>query len=114
MRQWQSVISAPQVDRLFSEHVAVTCSLQIPKPATFIVKGHNYSNLRSVNNDQLRKDLRDCELRTNPPSSLDVMVYCYNSTLTDVLNRDTSLKTRDVAKKRLVKQDSAVQFPTTR
>ena len=60
-RQWQSMISAPQVDRLFPEHVAVTCSLQIPKPATFIVKGHNYSNLRSVNNDQLRKDLRDCE-----------------------------------------------------
>ena len=56
MRQWQSVISAPQVDRLFSEHVAVTCSLQIPKPATFIVKGHNYSYLRYVNNDQLNDD----------------------------------------------------------
>ncbi|XP_068704335.1 uncharacterized protein [Montipora foliosa] len=39
------------------------------------------------------------------------MVGCYNSTLTTVLNRDTPLKTRDVAKKRLVKQDSAVQFP---
>ena len=36
---------------------------------------------------------------------------CYNSTLTDVLNRDTPLKTRAVAKKRLVRQDSAVQFP---
>ena len=35
------------------------------------------------------------------------MVDCYNSTLTTVLNRDT----RDVAKNRLVKQDSAVQFP---
>ena len=60
-RQWQSVISAPQVDRLFSEHVAITCSLQITKPATFVVKGHNYGNIRSVNIDELRKDLRDCE-----------------------------------------------------
>ena len=39
------------------------------------------------------------------------MVACYNSTLTDVLKCDTPLKTRDVAKKRLVNKGSAVQFP---
>ena len=70
-RQWQSVISAPQVDRLFSKHVAVTCSLQIPKPATSVIKGHHYRNLRSVYIDQLRKDLRDYNsvLTLPPPPS---------------------------------------------
>ena len=98
-RQSQSVISMPQVDRLFSDHFAVTCGLQMPKPATS-VKKHNYRNLKAVNIDQLRKDLSDSELCTNPPSSLDVMIGCYNTTLTDILNCHAPLKTRTVTVRR--------------
>ena len=69
------------------------------EPATS-VKKHNYRNLKVVNTDQLRKDLRDSELCTNPPSSLDVMIGCYNTTLTDILNRHAPLKTRTVTVRR--------------
>ena len=71
----------------------------MPKPVTS-VKEHNYRNLTAVNIDRLKKDLRNSELCTSPPSSLDVMIDCYNSTLTHILNRHNPLKTRAVIVRR--------------
>ena len=55
------MITTPQVDRIFWDYFAVTYSVQMSKPATS-VKEYNDRNLKAVNIDQLRKDLRDSEL----------------------------------------------------
>lgn len=89
----------PQVDRLFLDHFAVTCSPQMPKLAVS-VQEQSYRNFKAVGIDQLRKDLRDSELCTNPHSSLDTVTNCYNSTLTDILNCRIPLKTRVITVRR--------------
>ena len=96
-RKCKSVIDgSPRVDRLFSDHFSVVCGLQTPKPAVS-VKKHTYRNLKSVNIDQLRSDLMDSELCVNPPSDLENLVSCYNTTLSDTLDRYAPLKTRVVS-----------------
>ena len=49
-----------------------------------------------MNIDQLPSDLIDSELCVNPPSALDNLISCYNTTLSDILDRHATLKTRVV------------------
>ena len=95
-RKCQLVIDrSPSVDRLFSDHFSVVCGLQMPKPAVF-GKEHTYRNLKGVDIDKLRSNLRNSELCLVPPSALENLISSYNAMLADTLNRHAPLKTRVV------------------
>ena len=83
------------VDCLFSDHFSVVCGLQMLKPAVS-VKEHTYRNLKGVDIDKLRSDLKNSELCLVPPSALETLISCYNATLAETLNRHAPLKTRFV------------------
>ena len=96
-RQYDRVIkSAPMIDRFISDHAAVLCKFDSVKPCT-AVKEISYRQLKSVDMDALRADLTTCELCTNGFTDLDVMITCYNSTLSLLLDKYAPLRTKTVA-----------------
>ena len=67
----------------------------MPKPEVS-VKEHTHRNLKAVDSDKLRCDLRNSELCLDPPSALENLISCYNVTLMDTLNHHAPLKSRVV------------------
>ena len=92
-RQYDQVInSAPMIDRFISDHAAVLCQLDSVKPCT-AVKEISYRQLKSIDMDALRADLTTSELCTNVFTDLDMMVSCYNSTPSSLLDKYAPLRT---------------------
>ena len=93
-RQYDQVIkSAPMIDRFISDHAAVLCQLDSVKPCT-AVKEISYRQLKSIDMDALRADLTTSELCTNVFTDLDMMVSCYNSTLSSLLDKSVANRKR--------------------
>ena len=57
-------------------------------------KEHTFKNFKAVEVDRLQSDLRSSELCLDPPSALDNLISCYDSTIADTLNYHARLKTR--------------------
>ena len=101
-RQYDKVIkSAPMIDRFISDHAAVLCQLDSVKPRT-AVKEISYRQLKSIYMDALRADLTKSELCANVFTDLDMMVSCYNSTLSSLIDKYAPQRTKSVANRKHV------------
>ena len=93
--------SAPMIDRFISDHASVLCQLDSVKPCT-AVKEISYRQLKSIDMDALRADLTTSELCINVFTDFDMMVSCYNSTLSSLLDKYAPLRTKSVANRKRV------------
>ena len=93
--------NAPVIDRFISDHVAVLCPLNSVKPPA-LVKEINYRQLKAIDLDALRVDLRDSDLCTTEFTDVDEMACCYNSTLQAIFDKHASLKTKTVVNRKQV------------
>ena len=66
------------------------------------VKEISYRQLKSIDMDALRADLTTSELCTNVFRDLDMMVSCYNSTLSSLLDKYAPLRIKSVANRKRV------------
>ena len=102
-REHDDVIkSAPVIDRFTSDHAAVLCPLNSVKPLD-VVKAINYRQLKAIDMDALRADLRDSDLCTTEFTDVDEMASCYNSTLQAILVKHAPLKTKTVVNRKRVR-----------
>ena len=101
-REHDDVIkSVPVIDRFISDHAAVLCPLNSVKPPA-VVKEINYRQLKAIDMDALRADLRDSDLCTKEFTDVDEMASCHNSTLQAILNKHAPLKTKTVVNRKRV------------
>ena len=101
-RQYDQVIkSTPMIDQFISDHATVLCQLDSVKPCT-AVKEISYRQLKSIDMDALRADSITSELCTNVFADLDMMVSCYNSTLSSLRDKYAPLRTESVAYRKRV------------
>ena len=91
------VSHTPVVDQFVSDHAAVLCWLTPPRPA-LSVKTSSYRKIKSINMEQLKRDLQSTELFTAVKSTtaneLEAYVNSYNSTLSALLDKHAPLRTR--------------------
>ena len=66
------------------------------------MKEINYRQLKAIDMDALRADLRDSDLCTKEFTNVDEMASCYNSTLQAILNKHAPLKTKTVVNRKRV------------
>ena len=66
------------------------------------MKEINYRQLKAIDMDALRTDLRDSDLCTKEFTDVDEMASCYNSTLQAILNKHAPLKTKTVVNRKRV------------
>ena len=93
-REYDDVIkSVPVIDRFVSDHAAVLCPLNSVKPPA-VVKEIKYRQLKAIDMDALRADLRDSDLCTKEFTDVDEMASCYNSALQAILDKHAPLKTK--------------------
>ena len=91
----------PVIDQFISDHAAVLCPLNSVKPPA-VAKKIKYRQLKAIDIDALRADLRDSDLCTKEFTDVDEMASCYNSTLQAILNKHAPLKTKTVVNRKRV------------
>ena len=96
-----SRVRPPVINRFISDHAAVFCPLNSLKPPA-VVKEINYRQLKAIDLDALRVDLRDSDLCTTEFTDVDEMACCYNSTLQAILDKHAPLKTKTVVNRKQV------------
>ena len=96
-----NIKSAPVINQFISDHAAVFCPLNSLKPLA-VVKEINYRQLKAIELDALRADLRDSDLWTTEFTDVDEMVNCYNSTLQAILDKHAPPKTKAVVNRKWV------------
>lgn len=93
------VHSSPQIDRYISAHAAILCWLSSYK-ADLSVKSIPYRELRSIDMNQMKSDLKDSDLgavnglnvEDMSGTDLNTMALKYNATLSAVLEHHAPLK----------------------
>ena len=93
--------SAPVIDRFISDHAAVLRPLNSVKPPA-VVKETNYRQLKAIDMDSLRADLKDSDLCTTEFRDANEMASCYISTLRAILDKHAPLKTKTVVDRKRV------------
>ena len=95
-REHENVIkSVPVIDRYISDHAAVLCRLNSVKlHAT--VRETSYRQLKSIDMDVLRADLVESDLCSREFTDLDELATCYNSTLSSLLDKHATLKSKTI------------------
>ena len=84
-------------DPVISDHLAVGCTLSIPKKA-FEKKEVSYRKIKSVDVGQLREDIKNSCL-VDPVSvggDLDALTRKYNTVLSELLDKHAPLKKRTI------------------
>lgn len=84
-------------DPVISDHLAVGCTLSIPKKA-FEKKEVSYRKIKSVDMGQLREDIKNSCL-VDPVSvggDLDALTRKYNTVLSELLDKHAPLKKRTI------------------
>ena len=95
-RHCVSIISAePIPGQYLSDHLSTSCSLQIEKPS-FVSKTVTYRKWKSVNTENLNRDLMESDLCQNTPDDLESLVACYNNTPKTTLDKHAPLKSKTV------------------
>ena len=95
-RQVDGILSGlPVVDRMFSDHLSVLSTLNVPKPNT-TVKERAYRKIKAIDIDSLTKDLEESDLCRDTPAELAELVHCYNTTLADLLDKHAPLQRKRV------------------
>ncbi|XP_028412949.1 uncharacterized protein LOC114535827 [Dendronephthya gigantea] len=96
-RQCDNIVATePWPVRYFSDHAAVMCEFTIARPVQKI-KHAEYRKLKSIDMQQFVEDIRKSDLYTYPPSDLDTLTDCYNSTLSSLLDKHAPVLSRHVA-----------------
>ena len=95
-RQIDRIISVePRADQFLSDHSSTLCFLQFEKPR-ITLKAVTYRKWKSVNIENLNRELKESELCKNPPEDLDNLVACYQETLKTALDKHAPLRTKTV------------------
>ena len=96
-REQDPVISSvPVADQYLSDHASVLCSLNAAKPGC-VMRNVSYRQLKAIDIEALRQDLRTSELCTREYNDLMELTSSYNSTLTSLLDKYAPVKKKVVA-----------------
>jgi len=79
-----------------SDHYPVFTSLTITPLISPPPSVQSFRSIKSINVSQFSRDITLSRLITHPPSSLNELVHCYNTTLTGILHKHAPLKTKKV------------------
>ena len=82
-----------------SDHYPIFTSLTIQPPISSSPSVQSFRSIKSINVSHFSRDITLSRLITHPPSTLDQLVHCYNSTLTGILHKHAPLKTKTVKSK---------------
>jgi len=72
----------------------IICSLEITNYPTAPITKYLTRAIRAINITELCHDILSSRLITHPPSTLSDLVDCYNSTLSQLLNKHAPLKSK--------------------
>ena len=77
-----------------SDHFLVLTSLSVlpPPPKQSVV--HTYRRIKSISIERFSDDIANSVLVTQPPSTLQELVDCYNSTLSEILNKHAPIQSK--------------------
>ena len=87
------VSGSPYPGCFFSDHMTVLCNLNLLRPS-YSIKRESYRKLKSINIDLFKDDLCSSDLCQRPPSGLDSLVSCYNTTLKALLDKHAPIRSR--------------------
>jgi len=76
------------------DHFPIICSLKITKSPTAPITKHLTCAIRAININEFCHDILSSCLITHPTSTLSDLVDCYNSTLSQLLNKHAPLKSK--------------------
>ena len=82
-----------------SDHLSVLTTLDMTSPTISQTTPHPYRRIASIDTAQFISDIANSDLVLNPPSTLDDLVQCYNSTLSNLLDTHAPLITKTAKKK---------------
>ena len=88
--------SSPKSDRYLSDHTTILFELITSKPS-LSRKTVSYRSIKSVNIQELTKDLITSKLCLDTPTQLDSLVSCYNNTISTLLDRHAPMKTIELS-----------------
>ena len=101
-RSFDRVVSTnPVIDTYVSDHTSVLCNLDCGKPTEFQEKV-SFRKLKSIDMDVFREKVSRPELCTKSFTDLEELVGGYNTTLTNLLDQYTPVKTRTIIKRKCV------------
>ena len=96
-RQADDIVDGePLPERYFSGHAAVIRKLSVAKPPLRI-KHAEYRKLKSINITKLKEDIRNSKLYQDPPTDLNMLLDCYNTTLRSLLDYQAPICSRHVS-----------------
>ena len=74
-----------------SDHFPILYSLNILRPPSSPISKHLTRAIHSINIERFTRDIISSRLITHPPSNLSDLIDCYNSTLTNLLDKHAPL-----------------------
>ncbi len=85
----------PTVDAMLSDHWSLLFNVRIRQP-TPVLKHVSFRKTKSIDIDALKLDISQSELLVNPPNDLEGLVDCYNRSLTEVLDKNAPVMSKDI------------------
>jgi len=82
-----------------TDHFPIICSLKITNSPNAPINKHLTRALRATNITEFCHDILSSCLITHPPSTFSDLVDCYNSTLSQLLNKHAPLKSKIIRSK---------------
>ena len=70
-----------------------------PRPSAAYAYSQTLGYIHSINIGRFIRDIISSRLITHPPSNLSDLIDCYNSTLTNLLNKHAPLKSKTIRSK---------------
>lgn len=87
------ITNKPITDRFISDHCAVLCDLNTPKPPT-LQENISYRKLKHIDLKSFQDDISTSDLLLKTPEQLEDLVSCYNTTLSSILDKHAPLITK--------------------
>ena len=97
-RQDDNFVGACEVDSMLSDHCAIHFNLLCSKPHP-PRKTVTFRNIKGIDTDSFKNDIRTSELYTTPASDVDAKVDQYNNVLKQVLDKHAPEKTKRFAER---------------
>jgi hypothetical protein len=77
-----------------SDHFALLTTLNIPLPSPQPPTTRSFRRINSINIEDFKSDLSNSKLIISPPSELNDLVVCFNTTLTSILDKHAPIITK--------------------
>ena len=95
-RKEDAIISAPSVcPNAISDHYTITFRIPWHKPQAER-KLLTFRKVKDINIEKISADIQASKLVSDPPSDLDDLVQCYNTTLSDILEQHAPLQQKEI------------------